>query len=60
MRDRIELDRDHSLAISQEVGERLQALLHQRTETPPSLREQIERLGDQEGASIPLPVLRVP
>jgi hypothetical protein len=56
MRDRIELDPDHSLAISQEVGERLQALLNPRIETPPSLREQIERLGDQEAASMPLPV----
>jgi hypothetical protein len=45
MRDRIDIDRSHSQAISQEIGERLQAFLREPPEPAASLREKIELLG---------------
>jgi hypothetical protein len=51
MHNRIDIDRRHSLAISREIGERLQASLRVESELPPSIRNQTERLRELEGQS---------
>ena len=51
MRNRIDIDRKHSRAIVQEVGERLRAFLKEEPELPGSLRTQIDRLRDLEEQS---------
>ena len=51
MHNRIDIDHRHSLAISQEIGERLQASLRVESELPPSIRNRIERLHELEGQS---------
>jgi len=51
MRTRSDIDRRHSLAISQEIGERLKASLRVEPELPPSIRNRIERLRELEGQS---------
>ena len=51
MHNRIDIDHRHSLAISREIGERLQASLRVEPELPPSIRNQIERLRELEGQS---------
>ena len=42
MRDRIDIDHTHSQAISQEIGERLQAFLGKSPEPEASFRKKIE------------------
>jgi len=51
MHNRIDIDYRHSLAISREIGERLQVSLRVEPELPPSIRNQIERLRELEGQS---------
>ena len=51
MRNRIDIDPNHSLAIVQEIGERLRAFLNEEPELPGSLRAQIDRLGELEEQS---------
>jgi hypothetical protein len=51
MHNRIDIDHRHSLAISREIGERLQSSLRVEPELPPSIRNQIERLRELEGQS---------
>ena len=51
MRNRIDIDRKHSRAIVQEVGERLCAFLKEEPELPGSLRTQIDRLRELEEQS---------
>ena len=51
MHNRIDIDRRQSLAISREIGERLQASLRVEPELPPSIRNQIERLRELEDQS---------
>ena len=51
MHNRIDIDHRHSLAISREIGERLQVSLRVEPELPPSIRNQIERLRELEGQS---------
>jgi hypothetical protein len=51
MSDRIDIDRTHSCAISQEIGERLQALLSKQPAAAPSIGKQIEVLRRLEGQS---------
>ena len=51
MHNRIDIDHRHSLAISREIGERLQASLSVEPELPPSVRNQIERLRELDGQS---------
>jgi hypothetical protein len=51
MHNRIDIDRRHSLAISREIGERLQASLRVEPELPPSIKNQVERLRELEGPS---------
>ena len=51
MHNRIDIDHRHSLAISQEIGERLKASLRVESELPPSIRNRIERLHELEGQS---------
>jgi hypothetical protein len=51
MHNRIDIDHRHSLAISREIGERLQASLKVEPELPPSIRNRIERLRELEGQS---------
>jgi len=51
MHNRIDIDYRHSLAISREIGERLQVSLGVEPELPPSIRNQIERLRELEGQS---------
>jgi hypothetical protein len=48
MRNRIDIDPKHSLAIVQEIGERLRAFLKEEPELPGSLRAQIDRLRELE------------
>ena len=49
MRNRSDIDPNHSLAISQEIGERLRAFL--KAELPASLGVQIDRLRELEEQS---------
>ena len=51
MRNRVDIDLNHSLAIVQEIGERLRAFLKEAPELPGSLRAQIDRLGELEEQS---------
>ena len=51
MRNRIDIDSNHSLAIVQEIGERLRAFLQEEPEAPESLRTQIDRLRELEEQS---------
>ena len=51
MHNRIDIDHRHSLAISGEIGERLQASLRVEPELPPSIRNRIERLRELDGQS---------
>ena len=48
MRNRIDIDSNHSQAIVQEIGERLCAFLQEEPELPESLRTQIDRLRELE------------
>jgi hypothetical protein len=52
MRDRIDIDHTHGQAISQEIGERLQAFLGKPPEPKASFREKIELLGEFEVQSL--------
>ena len=54
MRDRIDIDHTHSQAISQEIGERLQALLREPPEPAASFRKEIELLDKFEVQSPPI------
>jgi hypothetical protein len=54
MRDRIDIDHTHSQAISQEVGERLQALLREPPEPAASFRKKVELLGKFKVQSPPI------
>ena len=51
MRNRIDIDPKHSLAIVQEIGERLRAFLKEEPELPGNLRAQIDRLRELEEQS---------
>jgi hypothetical protein len=51
MRDRTDIDRTHSLAISQEIGERLQAFLGGQPAPAPGLSKKIERICELEQQS---------
>jgi hypothetical protein len=51
MRNRVDIDLNHSLAIVQEIGERLRAFLKEEPELPGSLRVQIDRLRELEEQS---------
>ncbi len=51
MRNRIDVDPQHSRAIVQEIGERLRAFLKKEPELPGSLRAQINRLRELEEQS---------
>jgi len=44
MKDRVHIDRKHSRAITQKIGERLREYLKENPEPPASLRRQIDRL----------------
>ncbi len=54
MRNPIDIDRAHSWAICQEIGERLQAHLGEEPELPTRLRGQLDRLRELEGQSPPI------
>jgi hypothetical protein len=54
MRDRIDIDHTHGQAISQEIGERLQAFLGKPPEPKACFREKIELLGEFEVQSPPI------
>jgi hypothetical protein len=51
MRNRIDIDSQHSRAIAQEIGERLRAFLQEEPEPPECLRTQIDRLRELEEQS---------
>jgi hypothetical protein len=51
MRNRIDIDSNHSRAIVQEIGERLRAFLQEEPERPEGLRTQIDRLRELEEQS---------
>jgi len=51
MRNLIDIDPKHSLAIVQEIGERLRAFLREEPELPRSLRAQIDQLRELEDPS---------
>jgi hypothetical protein len=51
MRNRIDIDSKHSLAIVQKIGERLRAFLKEESEPSGSLRTQIDRLRELEEQS---------
>jgi hypothetical protein len=51
MKNRIDIDRSHSRAIVQEIGERLQQYLRAEPELPPSIRRQVDRLRESRRAS---------
>jgi hypothetical protein len=51
MRNRIDVDQEHSRAIVQEIGERLRGFLKQDLELPGSLQAQIDRLRELEEQS---------
>ena len=51
MHNRIDIDHRHSLAISREIGERLQASLRVEPELPPSIRNWIERFRELDDQS---------
>jgi hypothetical protein len=56
MRNRTDIDPQHSRAIVREIGERLRAVLKEEPECPGSLRTQIDRLrelGEQSSSIIP-------
>jgi hypothetical protein len=48
MRNRIDIDSQHSRAIVQEIGEKLRAFLKEESEPSGSLRAQIDRLRELE------------
>ena len=48
MRNRIDIDSNHSRAIVQEIGEKLRAFLKEESEPSGSLRAQIDRLRELE------------
>jgi hypothetical protein len=50
MRSRIDIDKAHNRAIIRKIGEELQALLRDDDQLPESLRRQINRLRELEGA----------
>ena len=52
MRNRIDIDSNHSRAIVQEIGERLRAFLKEESEPSGSLRAQIDRLRELEVQTI--------
>jgi hypothetical protein len=52
MHNRIDIDPKHSRAIVQEIGERLRAFLKEESESPGSLRTQIDRLCELEEQSL--------
>jgi hypothetical protein len=49
---RVDLDRPHIRAISQDIGKRLRAYLGEEAELPASLRKQVDRLGELDGQSV--------
>jgi hypothetical protein len=49
MRNCIDIDRTHSRAISQEIGDRLRAYLREEPQLPASLRKQVDRFRELEG-----------
>ena len=51
MQNRIDIDRAHSRAICQEIGERLQLYLREQPEPSASLRRKIDRLRELDGRS---------
>ena len=51
MRNRVDIDHNHSRAIVQEIGERLRAFLKEEPELPGSLRAQMDRLRELEEQS---------
>jgi len=51
MRNPIDIDHKHSRAISQEIGERLQAYLRVEPELPANIRMQVDQLQQLEGQS---------
>jgi hypothetical protein len=51
MRNPIDIDHKHSRAISQEIGERLQAYLRVEPELPAIFRTQVDQLRELEGQS---------
>lgn len=51
MRNRIDIDSEHSRAIVQEIGERLRAFLKEEQELPGSLRTPLDRLRELEEQS---------
>ena len=52
MRNRIDIDSQHSRAIVQEIGENLRAFLKEESEPSGSLRAQIDRLRELEVQTI--------
>ena len=57
MRDRIDIDHTHSSAISQEIGERLQAILADQPSPTPALNRKIEMLGRRDRQWPPIAAL---
>ncbi|SIO15592.1 hypothetical protein SAMN05443247_02418 [Bradyrhizobium erythrophlei] len=53
MRNRIDIDPNHSRAIVEEIGERLRAVLKEEPECPGSLRTQLDRLRELEESRHP-------
>ena len=51
MRNPIDIDHKHSRAISQEIGDRLQAYLRVEPELPANIRMQVDQLQQLEGQS---------
>jgi hypothetical protein len=49
MRNTINIDHKHSIAIFQEIGERLQQSLRAERELPASIRKYVDRLNELEG-----------
>ena len=54
MRNTINIDHNHSRAILQEIGERLQRSLRAERELPASIRKHVDRLYELEGQSPPI------
>jgi hypothetical protein len=52
MLNRVDIDHRHSRAILREIGERLRARLREEPELPERLREQVDRLDEDQSPSI--------
>lgn len=58
MRNRIDIDHNHSRAIVREIGERLRGVLTEETEVPTSIGKQMALLRELDGESPSIPTAK--